>query len=116
MIIVVALGSALGLHVTATSAANAPPQFASTLIGLFGAACGGFIARKVYFAPIAMFAYAILWGSAIFFLDRISSDLTYMEVVSNNVVPIAVSLLGVCIGALFGQQIARLTASRSGAV
>lgn len=114
LVIVAALGSALDLHVTAAaSAAHASPQFATSLIGLFAAICGSLIARKVYFAPIAMGAYGIFWGLSIYYAHRFRSDLTYFDVVSNNAFPIAISLLGVCIGALFGYQLSRLSAARN---
>lgn len=117
LIIVVALGSVLNLHVTAAaSAAYATPQFATAFLGLFAAACGALIARRVYFAPIAMAAYASLWALSIYYVHRFRMDLTYADLVSGNAVPIAISLAAVGIGSLFGRSLSRIgRAHRAGA-
>ena len=109
LIIVLALGSVLNLHVTAAaSAAYASPQFAAALLGLFAAACGGLIARRAYFAPIAMAAYAPLWALSIYYVHRFRMDLTYAGLVSSNAIPIAISLAAVGVGSLFGYCLSRV--------
>lgn len=112
LIIVVALGNVLTLHVTATaSATHASPQFSSALLALLAATCGGFIARRACFALIAMAAYALLWALTIH-VHKFSLGLTYADLASNNAVPIALSLSAVCIGALFWRNLARVAGAR----
>lgn len=116
LIIAIALGSALNLHVTAAaSAAHASPQFATALLGLFAAACGGFIARRAIFAPIAMAGYATFWALAIYYVHRFPLGLTYAHLLSSNAVPIAISLSAVGIGALFGCNLAQIRMARRSA-
>jgi len=116
LVIAIALGSVLNLHVTAAaSAAHAPPQFSTALLGLFAAACGGFIVRRASFAPIAVVAYSALWALAMYYLLRFPLGLTYSDLVSSNALPISISLSGVGIGALFGSSLARLRGSRRAA-
>jgi len=116
LIIVVALGSVMDLHVTAAaSAAHASPQFATALLGLLAAACGGFIARRAHFAPIAMAVYTVFWALAIYYVHRFPLGLTYADLVSSNAVPIATSLSAVGIGALFGQNLAKALRKHAGA-
>ena len=116
LIIAVALGSVLNLHViAAASATYASPQFAAALLGLFAATCGGLIARKAYFAAIAIAAYTPLWALSIYHVHRFRLDLTYVDLVASNAIPIAISLAAVGTGSLFGHNLSRVGRARRAA-
>jgi hypothetical protein len=108
LLIVYGLGGVLGIGpVAASSADAASPQFAAALFALLAAACGGFIARRAAFAPLAVVAYALLWGLAIYYLLRLPVGLTFSAVVASNAKPILISLVAVAVGALFGSSLAK---------
>ncbi len=111
--IVVALGLILNLNVTAAAlASSASPQLTTALLGLFAACCGGFIARRALFAPIAIASYAIFWALAIYHIHRFPLGLTYTDLIFNNAVPIAISLFAVGLGAMLGHKLSGLTRFR----
>lgn len=108
MALVFGLGFAFDLHPTvAASAEHAAPPFATALLGLVAAACGGFVARWIGFAPIAMAVYALLFAKAIYHLHRLPFGFTYPDLIASNAVPIVISLVAVAVGALFGASLSR---------
>lgn len=108
LLIVYGLGGVLGIGpVAVSSPGEASPQFAAALFALLAAACGGFIARRALFAPLAVVAYALLWGLAIYYLLRLPVGLSFGAVVASNTKPILISLVAVTLGALFGSSLAR---------
>lgn len=115
LVIAIAAGRAFDLLVTAVaSAAHISLQPGTALLGMCAAACGAFVAKRG-FIPIAIGVYAAFWALALYYVHKFRFDLTYADLISSNVAPIALSLACAGVGAFLGQYLARVGKARGAA-